>query len=242
MIDAALIATTALIGLAGAPHCTAMCSAPCAVALQGGGRSGAWAFHAARVAAYAAAGAVAASSVGALAAWARLSPGVQPLWALMHAAIAVLGASMLWRGRAPVWLSRIGRVPAATVTPPATIAFAAAGGAATPRPRRAPALRGAAAGALWVAWPCGLLQSALLVAAMADSAGAGAATMGAFALASSPGLLLGPWALRRWLRGRSADARQAWAVRAAGAMLLAASTWALGHGLWGRVAAFCGAA
>ena len=59
--------------------------------------------------------------------------------------------------------------------------------------------------------------------------------MAAFAAASTVGL---------WLPGRLAGAAsgvraQAWTLRAAGAMLAAASGWALGHGLWQRVADLC---
>ncbi len=100
-------------------------------------------------------------------------------------------------------------------------------------------VRAAGAGAVWVAWPCGLLQSALVVAALSSSALGGAATMAAFALTSAPGLVAGPWALRKLLLGRTAVAREAWAARAAGLMLLAASAWALGHQLGPQVAAYC---
>ena len=33
--------------------------------------------------------------------------------------------------------------------------------------------------------------------------------------------------------------RERWATRAAGLVLAAASAWALGHGLWSQIAAFC---
>jgi sulfite exporter TauE/SafE len=100
-------------------------------------------------------------------------------------------------------------------------------------------MRAAAAGGLWFAWPCGLLQSALIVAALANGAPGGAAAMAGFAVASAPGLWLGPWALRRWGLGGGAAAYEARVARAAGALLVAASAWALGHGVWAQVAAFC---
>jgi sulfite exporter TauE/SafE len=95
-------------------------------------------------------------------------------------------------------------------------------------------------GLAWVAWPCGLLQSALLVAALANTAGQGALVMAGFAAASSLGLVAGPALWRRigggagsvWWSGKPA-------VRLAGLALAAASAWALGHGLWMRVAAWC---
>ncbi len=204
-----------------------MCSTPCAAALGAGGPGSRVAFQVARVLSYAAGGAVAASSVAALASWAQFSPAFRPLWTLLNAAALVLGAWLLWRGRQPAWLSRLGHAPA--VRAPAADGWQAV---------RMP-LRAASAGALWVAWPCGLLQSALVVAALCSSAASAAATMAVFAIASSPGLVAGPWALRKLLSGRGLPAPGIWATRAAGLMLLAGSGWALVHQLGPQVLAFC---
>lgn len=240
-MNAALIASAALLGLAGMPHCAAMCAAPCA-AVAGRHPAGLWAFLLARVAAYAAAGAVAAGSVGALAGWSQWSPALRPLWAAVHLGIAVLGFWMLWQGRQPGWMSAIGRTGRTGRTP----AAAAAQGW---QPVRGP-LRAAAAGSLWVALPCGLLQSALLVASLAGSAGAGATAMAGFAIASSAGLVAAPWLWRRLQRASGLGQAQAQAhwhagtalVRVAGALLVLGSGFALGHGVWHQVAVFCGLA
>jgi sulfite exporter TauE/SafE len=224
-VDAALIASATLLGLAGSPHCAAMCSAPCAAAVGQGGSRATIGFHVARLGGYALAGGVAASSVAALAAWSQLSPALRPLWVLLHAAALVLGLWLLVKARQPAWLAQIGRVPAAAT---------GSGWQRMSGPTRAAAL-----GSLWVAWPCGLLQSALLVSSMGSGAAAGAAAMAGFAAASAPGLVLGPWAWRHLLHGTDAAARDRWAARAAGLLLLAASGWALGHGIWEQVAAFC---
>lgn len=221
-MDAALIVSATLLGLAGTPHCAAMCTAPCAAATSGG-RSASWAFHLARVAGYAAAGAVAASSVAALAGWSQWSPALRPLWALLHAGALTLGLWLLFKGRQPGWLANLGR------NPPAPAGWQRMNGPA----------RAAMAGSLWFAWPCGLLQSALLVAAMGSGAAAGGAAMAGFALASAPGLALGPWAWKRWVQGAGAAARERVVTRAAGAMLAGASGWALVAGVWHQVAAFC---
>ena len=226
-MDPALIASAALLGLAGAPHCTAMCGAPCAAAI---GRQGAWpattAFHLARVTSYAVAGAVVASAVGALAMLSQLSPALRPLWTVVHALVLSLGLWLLWTGRQPAWMASLGRAPAAVTAP--------AGWQAVRGPARA-----ALAGGLWVGWPCGLLQGALLVASMTGGAASGAAAMAAFAVASSPGLLLAPWAWRKLSGRRDPAAIERWAIRAAGLMLAAASGWALAHGVWDRFAAYC---
>ena len=223
----ALIASAAVLGLAGTPHCAAMCAGPCA-AVSGRGRAGAVAFQIARVAGYAAAGAVAAGSVGALAALSQFSPALRPLWATLHALILVLGLWLVWQGRQPAWMGRLGRVPAP-----------ASGGAWQPM---AGPLRAAAAGGLWVAWPCGLLQSALLVASLAGTAAAGAGAMAAFALASSGGLVAAPWIWQRLRQGGAGPGTERLLVRAAGALLAAGSAFGLGHGVWHQVAAYCGLA
>lgn len=217
-----------MLGLAGAPHCTAMCSAPCAAAIGRGGARAGLAFHLARLTSYALGGAVAASTVAALATWSQWAPALRPVWVLLHAAALALGLWLLVKARQPAWMSRVGRLP----QPARPGAWQAVAGTA----------RSAAIGGLWVAWPCGLLQSALVVSAMASHAWAGAAAMAGFALASAPGLVLGPWAWRRVFPGGDAAARERWVARAAGAMLVVISAWALGHDIWHQVAVFCGLA
>ena len=226
-----LIVSATLLGLAGAPHCAAMCSAPCAAA-TGGARGNSVFFHVARVAGYAAVGALAAASVALLAGWSQLSPALRPLWVLVHVAALALGLWLVVRAQQPAWMSRLGSVPSA-----APNSASATGWQRMRGPGRA-----AVAGGLWVAWPCGLLQSALLVAALGSSAGTGALAMGGFALASAPGLLLGPWAWKKLQQQGHAAARERLAVRAAGLLLVGAAVWALGHGVWQQIAAFCGLA
>ncbi|KPF52809.1 hypothetical protein D621_10825 [beta proteobacterium AAP51] len=252
-----LIISAALLGLAGAPHCAAMCSAPCAAATGPGPRNAAL-FHLARLGSYAAVGALVASSVAVLAGWSQLSPALRPLWVLLHVAALALGLWLLVRAQQPAWMARLGVVPrpvAAASWAPLQGPVPAAGPplAAPAGPSRQRALvsrhrpqafsqRALVAGSLWAVWPCGLLQSALLVAALGSSPATGALAMAAFALASAPGLVLGPWTWQRLMRGSGAAARERMAVRAGGGLLAAASVWALGHGVWQEVAAFCGLA
>ena len=244
MMELALIGSAALLGVAGMAHCTAMCGAACAactapVAQPAGlaSRAGtvlpAAAFHIARVGSYAVGGAVVAGSVAALAAWSQFSPALRPFWTLLHVAALALGVYLLWRGQQPEWLGNFGRPGVGTSGgQPQRPASAAAG---SWQPVHFP-LKAASTGALWVAWPCGLLQSALLVAAMANGPVGGAAAMAAFAVTSSGGLLLAPWAWRRWGSNPAAQTR---AVRLAGVLLAGASAFALLHGLSPRFAAFC---
>ena len=64
----------------------------------------------------------------------------------------------------------------------------------------------------------------------------GAAVMAAFAITSSVGLGVYP---ALWSTHMSGARASAWAVRVAGLALAVTSGWALGHGLWQRVADFC---
>ncbi|MEW6706101.1 MAG: sulfite exporter TauE/SafE family protein [Pseudomonadota bacterium] len=228
----ALILAAGLMGLAGTPHCAAMCAAPCAGALRacGPGPSVQPAFQVGRVLGYATAGAVAASSMGALQQWLGAVPALRPLWTLLHLAALALGLWMLVRGRMPLWRTTLPAAPAALQP----VHWKKLG---------AP-VRGALLGGAWVAWPCALLQSALLLSLLANHAWEGAAAMAAFAIASSPGLVVGPMLLQRLsaLRGgraAGAAAEITWPVRLSGLAVAAGSVWALGHGLWERAAAYC---
>jgi sulfite exporter TauE/SafE len=227
-----IIAAAGVMGLAGLPHCVAMCAAPCAAA-AGRGPAAQPLFQVARVAGYAAAGAVAAAGVGALREALSYAPLLRPLWTLLHVAALAVGLWMLWRGAWPAWLNRRAASPSTDELP---------GGWR----RVAGPVRGAGAGALWIAWPCALSQSALLVAALASTAQQGAAAMALFAVASSPALWAGPMLMRRVAAARTGRAvpsvEATWPLRMAGALIALGSAWALTHGLWSRVAAWCGLA
>jgi sulfite exporter TauE/SafE len=220
---ATLLATAVLMGLAGTPHCLAMCGAPCAALTRRPAQQAAW--QAARLLAYAGVGALAAASLHTVGLVAQVAPVLRPLWTLLHAAALALGLWLLCVGRQPAWLERLGRA-------------AAPAGPVLPLQRHSGWQRSALAGLAWPAWPCGLLQAALVVAALANSAAGGAAVMAAFAATTGVALWLGPALWWRWAGPRAARAN-AWAVRGAGLLLAASSAWVLGHGLWQRVAAWC---
>ena len=228
-MNPSLLLAAVLMGLAGSLHCTLMCGAASgAVAQRCGGGAVSRAligFHIGRLVGYAAGGALAAASVTALAGWSQAVPALRPLWTLVHVAALTLGLWLTWSGRQPAWLLAWGRTPAPTAN--------------AWQPMRGPwqgSARAAAVGGAWVAMPCGLLHSALLVAALASSAAGGASVMAGFALASSLGLLTAGAA---WQRVVASPQALGWAVRVAGLMLAAASAWALGHGLWQRVLEYC---
>lgn len=222
-MDLPLVLAGALLGLGGSPHCATMCGAPCA-ALTAGGRRDAWRFHAARVVSYSAGGALVAASVSALGSAREWMPAMRALWVLLHAAMLAFGLYLLITGRQPAWRS-------------AVVPLAAAAGGPRWQPIHGPGgpqRQRWLAGLAWVAWPCGLLHSALLSAALANGPAGGAAVMAAFAIATVPALWAGSALLQRL-----GAATQRRAVRAAGGVVAAASLWALGHGVWERAIAWC---
>jgi len=240
MMDVALAGSAFLMGLAGTPHCLVMCGAACSALTGGGaGRPDARAlagFHLGRLISYAAGGAVVAASVNILGQLGQTSALLRPIWVLVHLAALGLGLFLLWQGRQPAWLEGATRSAGSTESS-LTVAVQGlrSGSVALAKPRRA-----VLAGLAWIAWPCGLLQSALVVAALGSGPVAGAAAMAAFALGSGLGLLVGPQFFWRLLgRAGATGPVSRWPVRLAGLALAGASIWALGHGVWVQIVEFC---
>ena len=226
-MELTLAATALLMGLAGGPHCVAMCGAACA----GLGRTqpnqstrALWTFQFGRLLGYSAMGALAAASMQGLGWLSVHSAALRPVWTLFHVAAAVLGLMLLWQARQPVWLENSARKVWHGVR---SMTGQLRGGAAL-----API---GLLGFLWALLPCGLLYSALIVAAMTSSVLQGAGVMALFALGSGVSLMAGPWLLLR-LRGQGSGQ---WAIRIAGFALLASSVWALWMGLVHNTAPWC---
>lgn len=188
-------------------------------------------FQAGRLAGYSALGALAAASVQGLGWMSTHVAALRPLWTLMHAAALLLGLALLWQGRQPAWMQGAAQWVWAAVR------------RVVPTQGSAPA----AVGVLWALMPCGLLYSALMVAALAGTPWQGALVMAAFAAGSGAVLAAGPWAWS-WLRRRGGAAgggagggagEGAWGVRLAGLCLAVLSGWALWMGMTGRIAAWC---
>lgn len=231
---ATLMLTAWLMGLAGSPHCLAMCAAPCAGVAQACGGAGpkrallCW--HVGRALGYALAGTVAAVSMQWLGAWGERSAMLRPVWSIAQVAALALGLWLLVRGRQPAWFAR----------------WTAPGALPDGRqPVHGPGRGLRRAGWIGVGWalmPCGLLYSALVVAALAGTALAGALVMLSFAVGSGVMLAIGPWL---WLRlgvarlGGGTAAGDRWAIRLAGGLLVASAGWALVRGLQGSAAAQC---
>jgi len=233
-VELTLVFGALLLGAAGIPHCAAMCGPACAAVVgsrsAAAGRVAEWGFQAARLAGYAGVGALAAAGVGLAEAMGSTAPILRPVWILLHVAALGLGLWLAITGRQPTWMSRV------LVRQPAAAAWQPVSG---PRElRRKRVMAASMAGLAWVAWPCGLLQSALVMAALANTPLGGAGVMAAFATASAAGLLWGPWALSRVSQEMGGRVTE-WAVRGAGVLLAVGSAWALGHDVWLRVVAYC---
>ncbi|MDP3230866.1 MAG: sulfite exporter TauE/SafE family protein [Acidovorax sp.] len=233
-----LASTALLMGLAGGSHCLVMCAAPCgALTGQGGGAQAAeqavhWvprggvvyrtaAFHAGRLAGYAAAGALAALAMDSLAWLTQQTSALRPVWTLMHVAMMAWGLMMVLQSRQPAWVEQAGRSVWGRVRPLV----------------RAPA-GVLAAGFLWALMPCGLLYSALLVAALSGGPVEGALTMALFGIGSGVWLVSGPWVWSR-LKGRLDAARAQWGTRVAGGLLCAVAAWALWFDLIYKPSLWC---
>jgi len=226
------IAWTALImGLAGGPHCLAMCAAPCGaltssdVATEpsaGRGQAVRWmpkgripgvsrkaGFHLGRLVGYAASGGLAAFAMDRLAWMTQQTAALRPAWTLLHAAVLAWGLLLLFQARQPAWVDETGRALWRKVQP----VVSTSGGTWL-------------AGIAWTFMPCGLLYSALLVAALSGGVLQGALTMALFGVGSGVWLLAGPWVWTR-LRKRLNVLRDSWGTRFAGVLLLCMGGWAL---------------
>ena len=222
-MQSSLALTALLMGLAGGPHCVAMCGAACAGLGQAAGERRGQAllsFQVGRLLGYSLLGAVAAVSVQGLGWLTTQSAAIRPLWTLLHLAAMALGVLLMLQARQPVWLDQPARRLWAKV-------------------RQFHARRGLLApllvGVLWALMPCGLLYSVLMVAALSGQALNGALTMSLFALGSSVSLWAGPWL---WLRLQTLG-DGAWGMRLAGLALFGVSAWGLWMGLVHDQAPWC---
>jgi sulfite exporter TauE/SafE len=207
------LAITALVmGLAGGPHCIAMCGAACAGIGQAAAprtQAGLVLFQIGRLAGYGLLGLLAAASMQALGWLSVQSAALRPVWIMIHVAGIVIGLALLMLARQPLWLDSGARRVWARV-------------------RAGVARRGLAAplviGLAWALMPCGLLYSALMVAALTGHVLEGAVVMLLFAAGSGVTLWLGPWLLLRF----GVNGGGAWGIRLAGLALAVMAGW----GLW----------
>jgi sulfite exporter TauE/SafE len=217
-----LAGTALAMGLAGGPHCIAMCGAACAGIGQAAAPRGARAlalFQLGRLIGYCAMGALAAAAMQGLGWLSIRSAALRPAWAMIHVAAIVLGLLLLVQARQPLWLDNGARKVWAKVQ------------AAT---RKMGLIAPLILGVAWALLPCGLLYMALTTAALTGDALGGAAAMALFAAGSGLSLWAGPWLLLR-LGGM----KSGWGMRLAGLALMLASAWGLWMGLAHDQAPWC---
>lgn len=222
-MQTSLAATALLMGLVGGPHCIAMCGAACAGIGQAAGprgHSAMWTFQLGRIIGYSILGAVAAASIQGMGWLSIQTVALRPVWTMFHVAALVLGLLLVWKAQQPVWLESAGR---RLWSGARTLAVGWGGGAPL------------VIGMFWTFLPCGLLYSALLVAAMTGQILEGAVVMALFALGTSVSMMAGPWL---WLRLKGSGSGN-WGVRLAGLALAASSFWALWMGLVNNSAPWC---
>jgi len=218
------LALAALImGLAGGPHCVAMCGAACAGIGHAAGphtNRALVSFQVGRMLGYSLLGGLAAFSVQALGWLTVESAALRPVWSMLHVGAFVLGLLLVWQAKQPVWLDQSAQQIWSKI-------------------RRLNSNLGkvapVAVGSLWAFMPCGLLYSALMVAALTGNAFEGAVTMACFALGSGLSLGFAPWLL---LKVKTLG-DGGWGIRLAGLALATTSAWALWMGLAHNQAPWC---
>lgn len=203
-----LALTTFMMGIIGGPHCLAMCGAVCG-GLQKGSQLHIGKFHVGRLFGYAILGGVAAGSVNTLAWVTQHTKALHPLWTFFHVLVLVWGLLLLCYARQPVWAEQLGKNLWHKVRQFSQIS---GGGVIT--------------GLLWALMPCGLLYSALLVAALNANPIGGALSMATFAMGSSIALLIGPWLWFKLRQGMK-QIGDATSMRVAGLLLVVVSGWAV---------------
>jgi sulfite exporter TauE/SafE len=221
-LQTSLALTALFMGLAGGPHCVAMCGPACG-ALKSTPESPFLPilFHGGRLIGYASLGAVAAASVGRLAWFSDQTLVLKPVWTFFHVAILCWGIVLFVTARQPQWADRYGRLIWAWARKGASTSTSAL-----------------ASGISWALMPCGLLYSALMIAALNAQAVGGAITMAAFAIGTTVSLLIAPWLWLRIRQGRL-GLHESTAMRVAGLLLVAAAGWAIWMDLTHGIKVWC---
>ena len=214
--DVPVLLAALLAGLVGSTHCAVMCGGIATGFSAMSSRPGwgsALQLNLGRVAGYALAGALVGAFGGGLLSLARHQNAVLAMRVGVGLALVVLAQQPVWleTGARRIW----SKVRSATQSM----------GMAAPL----------GLGVAWALLPCGLLYSALMVAALAGSVAGGMAVMAVFAIGSGVSLWAGPWLLLRL----GSNGRGAWSMRIAGLALMAVSAWGLYMGLVHDQAPWC---
>jgi len=213
---------TFLMGVAGGPHCIAMCGGACAYIQQNQTQQHQYLlFQLGRILGYATMGALAASSVKGLAWMSDQTAILHPLWTFFHVLVFGWGLMLVLFAKQPLWADELGRrvwerLRHITIKSHGTLLT----------------------GILWALIPCGLLYSALLIASLQASPLNGAISMAAFAVGSGLSLVVGS---KLWYRLKSGIKwlGDATSMRIAGLMLTVVSVIAIWMDLTHQVKFWC---
>ncbi len=180
MVSSALTYSALIMGLAGGPHCVAMCGAPCVAFTQSPQRFAIQLYHLGRLLGYALLGAIATLGITSIAWLSDYSAALHPLWTFFHVLVFFWGLLLVIYARQPMWIDRTGRSIWQQV-------------------KKLSRVQGGYfyIGMLWALMPCGLLYSALIIASFNANPLGGAISMAAFAVGSSLSLFFAPWL---WLK------------------------------------------
>lgn len=216
-MTSALVLTGLLMGLAGGPHCLAMCGLGCAAVTRAAGGPGSHAplfFHMSRIGGYGLLGGVAGASAQSIGWLTAQTDVMRPVWTVLMLATFSFGFWLLASARQPVWLEQMGRQVWGKVKV-----------LTTRWGKSAPWMLGG----LWALMPCGLLYSALLVAMLSGNAINGAVTMLLFGLGSTLVMTVGATLVQRVMRRGNGNGNglQGWILRSVGLVVVSASLWSL---------------
>jgi uncharacterized protein len=204
----ALLLSALAMGVAGGPHCVVMCGAACTGLSQAHAKPnvGIVLYHLGRLCGYALLGAIASYGIRSIAWLSDYSAVLHPLWTFSHVLIFFWGAILIIYAKQPLWIDNTGK-------------------RVWRRIKQLSAIKGGHfyIGGLWAFMPCGLLYSALVIAAFNANPAGGAMTMAAFAIGSSVSLFFAPWI---WLNLKT-KLVEPYGMRLAGLMLTSASAWAI---------------
>lgn len=221
---ASLLLTAFVMGLAGGPHCIAMCGAACG-AMQSSSQTTSqfrsiplrviktipWSFYLGRMLGYGILGALAAETLRGLAWLSNQSHVFQPLWTFSHTLIFAWGVLLLVTGQQPQWAIKHAQQVWVWIkqrTQHERFGFLGTG-------------------MVWALLPCGLLYSAVMLASLQSQWLQGALVMMAFAAGSATVLAIAPLLWRSGQNRLPNWIRESTGMRLSGIFLISLSLIAL---------------
>jgi uncharacterized protein len=217
---ASLLLTAFVMGLAGGPHCIAMCGAACG-AMQTPShvksipirlvKTVPWSFYLGRMLGYGLLGALAAQSLRGLAWLSGQSQVFQPLWTFSHTLIFAWGFLLLVTGKQPQWAVQGAQQVWAWIK----------------QHTRHARFNFLFTGMVWALLPCGLLYSAVMLASLQSQWLQGALVMMAFAIGSATVMAIAPVLWQSGQQALPAWFKETTGMRISGMMLVILSLIAL---------------